>query len=129
MAIDQTKKVGDGSLSLHGKCTNHIWLMEDGEEPHTIGIRMDCGDSGTVYVTHEQAQDLVEQLQIFLGAEADRPTYGKRAADPLRSALERIVNEVPGCDCLCDDENCCEKVGEYCAQCIARSALKAVETR
>lgn len=55
----------DNSLRLQGKCTNHIWLMEDGEEPHVIGVRMDCGDSGTVYLTRVQAKDLAGQLAIF----------------------------------------------------------------
>jgi len=56
----------DLSLHLHGKCTDHIWLMEDGPEPHTLGIRMDCGDSGAVYLTHEQAADLANQLKSML---------------------------------------------------------------
>jgi hypothetical protein len=51
------------SLYLHGKCSDHIWLMEDGPEPHILGIRMDCGDSGVVYLTREQAADLEEQLK------------------------------------------------------------------
>lgn len=41
-------------LRLNGKCTDHIWLMEDGAERHVIGVRMDCGDSGTVYLTRER---------------------------------------------------------------------------
>jgi len=56
----------DLSLHLHGKCTDHIWLMNDGPEPHTLGIRMDCGDSGVVYLTHEQAADLADQLKSML---------------------------------------------------------------
>lgn len=52
-------------LHLSGKSTDHIWLMEDVEG--YIGIRMDCGDSGVVYVTKEQAKDLAEQLLSFLG--------------------------------------------------------------
>jgi hypothetical protein len=40
--------------------------MEDGEEPWVIGVRMDCGDSGTVYLTREQAKDLSEQLALFI---------------------------------------------------------------
>ena len=58
--------VQDLSLHLQGKCTDHIWLMEDGPEPHTLGIRMDCGDSGVVYLTHEQAADLADQLKSML---------------------------------------------------------------
>jgi hypothetical protein len=54
------------ALHLSGKATEHIWLMADGDEPHVIGIRMDCGDSGTVYCTREQAADLAAQLQDML---------------------------------------------------------------
>lgn len=57
----------ESSLHLHGKCTDHIWLMEDGSEPHVLGLRMDCGDSGTVYLTREQAADLADQLKLMLG--------------------------------------------------------------
>jgi hypothetical protein len=54
------------SLYLHGKCSDHIWLMGDGAEPHVLGVRMDCGDSGVVYLTREQAKDLAEQLAEFV---------------------------------------------------------------
>jgi hypothetical protein len=40
--------------------------MADGDEPNVIGIRMDCGDSGTVYVSRDQAKELAEQLQSIL---------------------------------------------------------------
>jgi len=53
-------------LWLQGRSTDLIWLMMDGEEPHCIGIRMDCGDSGTVYVTRQQAEDLIGQLRGML---------------------------------------------------------------
>jgi hypothetical protein len=36
--------------------------MQDGQEPYVIGVRMDCGDSGTVYLTREQAAELADQL-------------------------------------------------------------------
>src|SRR5208337_336367 len=49
-------------LYLQGKCTDHIWMMEDGEEPHILGLRMDCGDSGAVYLTKEQAKYLSAEL-------------------------------------------------------------------
>jgi hypothetical protein len=55
-----------GQLHLQGKCTDHVWLMEDGEEPSVIGVRMDCGDSGTVYLTRDQAADLADQLKSML---------------------------------------------------------------
>jgi hypothetical protein len=40
--------------------------MEDGPESHPIGIRLDCGDSGVVYLSREQAADLHFQLTRFL---------------------------------------------------------------
>jgi hypothetical protein len=50
-------------------------------------------------------------------------------ASVLEEALERIVNgdseTNERCYCECKDENCCEKVGEYCPWCIARAALSA----
>ncbi len=52
----------DKELHLNGNATDHIWCMADGDEPNVIGVRMDCGDSGTVYLTREQAADLSEQL-------------------------------------------------------------------
>jgi len=53
-------------LWLNGKATDHIWCMADGDEPNVIGVRMDCGDSGVVYMTREQAKDLAEQLTDFV---------------------------------------------------------------
>lgn len=47
----------------------------------------------------------------------------------MRVALERIEHgETEGggpCHCEHDDEDCCEKVDEYCPQCIAGAALAA----
>ena len=47
-------------LYIHGKATDHIWCMED--KPGFIGVRLDCGDSGTVYLTYDQAKELASQL-------------------------------------------------------------------
>lgn len=59
--MERTITVKDeNELYLHGQATDHIWCMED--KPGFIGIRMDSGDSGTVYLTHAQARDLAEQL-------------------------------------------------------------------
>jgi hypothetical protein len=55
----------NAKLHLQGKATDHIWLMEDGEEPHAIGVRLDSGDSGAVYFTRAQALDLAAQLIDF----------------------------------------------------------------
>jgi len=62
MNIKVLEMHGSADLHLNGKASDHIWMMEDGEAPHIIGIRVDCGDSGTLYVTYEQALDLAKQL-------------------------------------------------------------------
>ncbi len=51
-------------LRLEGCSTDHIWCMED--IPGLIGMRMDCGDGGVVYLTYAQAHDLASQLQSFI---------------------------------------------------------------
>lgn len=56
----------EDDLFVHGKSTDHIWSMETKEG--LIGIRFDCGDSGTLYVTKEQAADLLAQLDSYLDA-------------------------------------------------------------
>lgn len=56
---------GEDDLFVNGKSTDHIWAMEDKEG--FIGIRFDCGDSGTIYLTRKQALDLRNQLNLFLG--------------------------------------------------------------
>jgi hypothetical protein len=58
--------LASSDLRLDGKASDHIWIMADGDDPHVIGIRMDCGDSGTVYVTREQAVDLAAQLTAIV---------------------------------------------------------------
>ncbi len=60
-------------LWLNGKATDHIWCMADGDEPNVIGVRMDCGDSGTVYMTRDQAKDLAEQLTDFVNVVPPKP--------------------------------------------------------
>jgi hypothetical protein len=42
-------KTDKQKLVLAGRATDHIWYMLDGEDPYVVGIRLDCGDSGTVY--------------------------------------------------------------------------------
>lgn len=49
-------------LQLQGRATDLVWTMADGDEPFVVGVRLDCGDSGTVYLTREQAADLSSQL-------------------------------------------------------------------
>lgn len=65
------------NLHLQGNCTDHIWLMLDGEEPNVIGLRMDCGDSGTVYLSRSQAVFLVEELGLFLAKLKEWDASGK----------------------------------------------------
>jgi len=52
-------------LHLSGCATDHIWLMEDGPESHPIGVRVDDGDSGTLYLSREQAKELGGELIRF----------------------------------------------------------------
>ncbi len=78
----------DDDLFLHGKATDHIWLMED--VPGFIGVRMDCGDSGAVYLTQAQAADLHEQLSNFV------PKI-KEPAVELLDALEALGVLCPRC--------------------------------
>src|SRR6266436_1592305 len=70
-------------LQLQGKSSDHIWLMEDGEEPHVIGIRMDSGDSGVVYVTCEQALDLSKQLATFARQPAEEDSLNQKGGDAV----------------------------------------------
>jgi hypothetical protein len=66
----------EDDLFLHGKATDHIWTMEDKEG--LIGVRFDCGDSGVVYLTKDQAVDLVQQLNDWItwhGINETRDTY------------------------------------------------------
>jgi hypothetical protein len=82
-ALETQQLIDRDELILQGKATDMIWLMDGGEEPHTIGIRLDDGDSGVVYVTPEQAKDLAGQLLEFcseapLQPEAAPGTTGER---------------------------------------------------
>lgn len=54
-------------LQLQGKATDHIWGMVHAEEgvPY-IGLRVDCGDSGTLYLTRSQAHEVIETLNSLL---------------------------------------------------------------
>lgn len=58
--------VSNKDLFLNGLGTDQIWLMADGPTTHPIGIRLDCGDSGVVYVSKDQAKELSEQLSLFV---------------------------------------------------------------
>ena len=44
--------------------TDHIWTMEDREG--FIGLRLDCGDAGTIYFTPEQASQVIAAFALHL---------------------------------------------------------------
>jgi hypothetical protein len=48
-------------LFIHGHAGDPIWCMRESDE--LIGVRLDSGDSGTVYLTNEQARELATQLK------------------------------------------------------------------
>jgi hypothetical protein len=56
-------------LSVSGHSTDHIWAMEHDEE---IGLRFDCGDSGTLMLSKSQALNVVITLEMML---ACRPLW------------------------------------------------------
>jgi hypothetical protein len=63
IAVEDKRK----GLMLRGTATEHIWGMEDGPKTHPIGIRFDCGDSGVVYLSCSQADDLATMLVNSFG--------------------------------------------------------------
>jgi hypothetical protein len=65
-------ELSDTDLYLNGLATDHIWIMETGPESHPIGVRLDCGDSGVVYLSRPQAKDLAEQLTDFAATPASQ---------------------------------------------------------
>jgi hypothetical protein len=54
----------EDQLILQGKATDNIWAMMD--ENGLIGLRLDHGDAGVVYLTKEQARSVVDTLQKML---------------------------------------------------------------
>ena len=50
-------------LNLAGQSTDHIWAMQHED---LIGLRLDCGDSGTVLFSRSQAKEVIETLQYML---------------------------------------------------------------
>lgn len=55
---------GQRDLFVNGDATDNIWTM--GDARGKLGIRFDCGDSGVIYVTRDQAEDLRVQLGKWL---------------------------------------------------------------
>ena len=51
-------------LFLYGEAKGPIRAMED--RPGLIELRLDCGDGGTVYLTREQAREVIAELQHLL---------------------------------------------------------------
>ena len=69
------------TLRIEGRAGSPIWLMEDGTEPATIGLRLDDGNAGVVYFTREQATELRDMLTRYLEL-----TPGEREVSFLISA-------------------------------------------
>lgn len=61
-----TMKNNDKPLSIQGRAGDPIWLMADGQEDFPIGMRLDCGDGGVVYLSTDQATELARQLNSIV---------------------------------------------------------------
>jgi len=57
----------DKKLILSGHATDHIWAMQHDDDLY--GLRVDCGDAGTLYMNKAQAQEIIETLQLILSEE------------------------------------------------------------
>lgn len=55
---DGSAKLDRAQLLIQGKATGPVWVLDDGTEPHVIGMRLDKGDAGVVYLTRDQALEL-----------------------------------------------------------------------
>lgn len=53
-----------GSLEVRGYATDHIWALTN--EAGEIGLRFDCGDSGTLFLTKRQAHEVINVLNEVL---------------------------------------------------------------
>ena len=54
-------------LSIQGKSTDHIWgMVYVIDNVDMIGLRLDCGYSGTVYFTKAQAYNVIDTLNSLL---------------------------------------------------------------
>lgn len=53
-------------LRLEGLATNDIWSIEDGPNTHPIGLRLDAGDSGVVYLSKKQAIEVIKSLALHV---------------------------------------------------------------
>ena len=51
-------------LLLYGQATDQIWAMMSSDG--LIGLRLDSGDAGVVYMTKQQAQQVIGTLQNII---------------------------------------------------------------
>jgi hypothetical protein len=51
-------------LLLHGRATDQVWAMRSSDG--LIGLYMDSGDAGVVYLTENQARNVIDTLQKVL---------------------------------------------------------------
>ena len=55
-------------LRLEGQATDLIWGMVHADKAGTevIGLRVDCGDAGTLYLSKTQAHEVIDTLNSLL---------------------------------------------------------------
>jgi hypothetical protein len=59
--------ITENQLVLNGRATDHIWGMAHEVDGETLyGLRVDCGDAGTLYLTKSQAHDVIDTLNSLL---------------------------------------------------------------
>jgi hypothetical protein len=77
----------------------------------------------------EQAKrEIDEENQTSLFGPVWEALVAERARNlELRCALREIAEKDIVCECSHDTEDCCAKVGVFCAHCIAETALKRTE--
>ena len=56
----------DRPLRIEGRVSDPIWAMEDGDSSSPIGLRLDCGGAGVLYLSRKQAQQIIETLVQIL---------------------------------------------------------------
>lgn len=85
------------TLQIQGIAGDPIWVMCDGTEPYVIGVRLDCGDAGVVYLSREQATELAKQLNASVVELAKLESTGPNKDSEVSLAPEGcsiIDNEV-----------------------------------
>jgi hypothetical protein len=61
------EQIRENQLVLNGHATDHIWAMQHDDDLY--GLRVDCGDSGTLFMTKAQAQEIIATLQGIISEE------------------------------------------------------------